>query len=349
MKRTVRWAVSTFGLLLRLYPRSFQAEFGREMQGVFTDAVDETHSQGQAALARLFARELTALPGSLLREHRDEFQKRRGEMSTMAGMESGDRVVSQAEKPVRPVHWGLALLAGLPFLLFAFKWYPSAFLQPFLYRLNFWTNERQLAARTEQILWLLTIIVLLAAIWKKFPRWSPTWIGCGMVGIFDLWVNWFPDDVISLIGVIAWLMLLVGLMVWFARHEPLSGVLLALPIVPMFLWLLALDGVMGSSYESVVYNLAGWLMFLAATLAVRRGNFWLGVGLAAGVTLLVGSIVSFGTTYMSNMPVELHPPAPTPGAWLSSSVGNVIWLAVFTLPVWVLLIRRLFRASLRHS
>jgi hypothetical protein len=70
----MRIAVRIYGLLLRLYPLSFQAEFGEEMEAVFAASVDEAAQEGPARMAATCLRELFALPGNVLREH---FQRSR--------------------------------------------------------------------------------------------------------------------------------------------------------------------------------------------------------------------------------------------------------------------------------
>jgi len=65
-KRLIR---RTFSALMRLYPQSFRAEFGEEMQAVFAAAIAKAAENGPVSLVTLCWRELSHLPVNLLREH----------------------------------------------------------------------------------------------------------------------------------------------------------------------------------------------------------------------------------------------------------------------------------------
>jgi hypothetical protein len=63
------WFIHLYRILLRLYPRRFNAEFGDEMEGVFADLVSETAAHSRRALFQLLWVELSHLPGEALRQH----------------------------------------------------------------------------------------------------------------------------------------------------------------------------------------------------------------------------------------------------------------------------------------
>lgn len=94
-----------YALLLRLYPRSFRAEFEEEVQAVFEDAVADAARRGGLLLAAVFLRELWDLPGALLREYRPG----PGAKEANTGAARGDRN--------KPDSWRDAVLIGLPHLL----------------------------------------------------------------------------------------------------------------------------------------------------------------------------------------------------------------------------------------
>ena len=62
--------VQIYHYLLRLYPAEFLAEFGQEMEAVFSEAITEAHEKGFGSVLILFLRELRDLPSSLWRELR---------------------------------------------------------------------------------------------------------------------------------------------------------------------------------------------------------------------------------------------------------------------------------------
>ena len=60
----VRLLSHLYAALLRLYPRSFRAEFGAEMRAVFAEAVVGAAGRGWASLVGLLLRELRDWPGA---------------------------------------------------------------------------------------------------------------------------------------------------------------------------------------------------------------------------------------------------------------------------------------------
>ena len=70
-----RLLVSLYGGLLRLYPRKFQQEFRKEMQGVFACSVKEALSTGILALLQVLFFEMLDFPVSLAIEHASQWRK----------------------------------------------------------------------------------------------------------------------------------------------------------------------------------------------------------------------------------------------------------------------------------
>jgi hypothetical protein len=70
-----------YRLLLYLYPRRFQAEFGREMAAVFAAGLAEAREVGWSRMAAVCLRELRDLPVSVAREHWRHLTMRSGTMT----------------------------------------------------------------------------------------------------------------------------------------------------------------------------------------------------------------------------------------------------------------------------
>jgi len=69
MSTVIRSITRAYGLLVRLYPRAFRAEFGEEMRAVFAEVVAEAAGYGRMALIGVSWRELRDCPRNLLSIH----------------------------------------------------------------------------------------------------------------------------------------------------------------------------------------------------------------------------------------------------------------------------------------
>ena len=74
MKQVLIWI---YARLLSLYPQQYQAEYGEELQAVFSLLVNETAQRGRFSVIRLGWCEMRDMPGALIREHRREKRKRK--------------------------------------------------------------------------------------------------------------------------------------------------------------------------------------------------------------------------------------------------------------------------------
>lgn len=350
---TPRLMTSLYIQLLRLFPHQYRLRFGEERLHVFRLAVEESSQHGTAALARFGLRELLDLPGSIMYEH---LRERRIDMSASLSGED------------KPSSWGWAIMGGLPFLLYAcMKYLPLLLLnwlgssiQPGSNRLSaglkgfpptWWALQRWAPASYwypprvfyQTISWLFTVLVLvmLLVAWRKgWPRWSGSWVGFGLIVLLEMLISFFPGDPESFITTIIWLCLYSAVIFLLARRDVLTGLLGVLPLTPMFLWTLSLDGVNRTYPEEYAYLAAGLLVCIAITLAVRRGSLKLTLGLMAGVLLILGLGISYGLVYRSSSPL---PAQPTIGRLLVSTSGNYIGLLIFSTPVWIILLWRYFR------
>ena len=80
-----------FDLLLRLYPRRFQEQFGEEMRSVFTGLIEQERPRGTMALLTVFLRELSTAPRSLAGAYRLNF------------LQGRRKAVGWAEGPAAPL------------------------------------------------------------------------------------------------------------------------------------------------------------------------------------------------------------------------------------------------------
>jgi hypothetical protein len=153
------WAHLTtriYRALLALYPPEFRAEFGEEMQDVFTAALTEARHRGGERPWRLFWREIRGWPGSVLWEH---LRARRRKMTSNGFVE---------EKPLPRIELLAALIIFLlPLLIPLF-----GILAETGSRLPRWVDISVL------VLFLGAMLLVLGwAIVKGVPRWSLSYLG----------------------------------------------------------------------------------------------------------------------------------------------------------------------------
>ena len=65
----VQWLIRIYVVMLRFYPRSFQAEFAEEMQAVFAQAAEEASARGGLAFGLFCLKELAGLPAAIGRAY----------------------------------------------------------------------------------------------------------------------------------------------------------------------------------------------------------------------------------------------------------------------------------------
>lgn len=164
MKRCAQILVRIYARMLALYPRRYRADYGEELQTVFSLVVNEAAQRGRLSVIRLGWRELRDLPAAVIREYRRERRKRKMETSTSA--QTG------AERS----SWG-ETLAGL---------WPFLFLGPVSVTMAYLTMPAWFQYSEEpkylSIVFVLSMLVGLGAGWAKgWPRWSYPYIGFAMV------------------------------------------------------------------------------------------------------------------------------------------------------------------------
>jgi len=163
MKRCAQILVRIYARLLSLYPRQYRADYGEELQTVFSLVVNEAAQQGRFSVIRLGWRELRDLPGAVIREYLREGRKRKMETSTITP--AGDGRSS----------WGETLAGLWPFLLG-----PVSVIVEYL-TMPAWFQYSE-TPKYLSIVFVLSMLVGLGVGWAKgWPRWSYPYLGFAMV------------------------------------------------------------------------------------------------------------------------------------------------------------------------
>lgn len=239
--------------------------------------------------------------------------------------------------------WAEPLLAGLPHLLFMLA-----------------SGGYALAARL--ILFLVSFGLIVAALVfagiQRWPRWSASWIGYGLVmaqltslgpgnryavtGQLASGIPFFWANLILVILVVA--AIVISLLL--ARRDRLSGLLMVLPAVPVLWSVLALDAVRagGTLPLSVAIGLVTAL--LAGGMS-RTKRLWGGVGITLAVNLLISLSVAYATTYHGSYRVVQPAAADMITAFASNLIASSV---LITGPVWGWeLLERIWRQLRAHT
>lgn len=266
----MRFVVSLYTWLLKLYPPRFRAEFGEEMRAVFAEAAAEARRTGMASIAVVCLRELKDLPTSLLREHWHEILK---------GIAMTDNH--------QPGSWSDAALAGLPHLLVV-----ALALLP----LGTFKN-----GTTVYPVWLPIlpgfIVAALAIAWRRgWPRWAASWyVYLGLLVIL------LPQ-----IALFAAPLILVGWLYWITGRDRIKGLLTATPLMLLF-WSPVLEFVEPAIHSAILMGMVLLAAVLAAAI-VRLNNARIGMWLVLDASLLIGLLAAYARTYRHNLPPEYSEP-----------------------------------------
>ena len=166
----VEWfATRMYQLMLACYPPGFRAEFGTEMEMVFSEALRGIQDSGKNSLWSLVWREFRYWPGSVIQEH---LQARRNTMT-----------VQDPFTPIRPAE----LLAALAIFLI-----PT--LAALLVTILGEAKLNQLPNWLDVLMVIFFLGSLLAsfgfAVIRGFPRWSPPYLGILVVAFLLLGPFW---------------------------------------------------------------------------------------------------------------------------------------------------------------
>mgnify|MGYP001826078910 CR=1 FL=1 len=149
MQQVLIWI---YARLLSLYPQQYQAEYGEELQAVFSLLVNETAQRGRFSVIRLGWCEMRDMPGALIREHRREKRKRKMEAKTSALL------------AFKPGSWREWLAAVALFLLLAL----TSLLSYLHIAWPLWVNWG---------LFLVPLLMFALGLIKGLPRWSLPYTG----------------------------------------------------------------------------------------------------------------------------------------------------------------------------
>ena len=75
------WAVRCYRLAMQVYPRSFRARFGREMEATFTASYVAARQRGSGAVALLYLRTVVEVVGCAAFEWAERLKLRRRRLS----------------------------------------------------------------------------------------------------------------------------------------------------------------------------------------------------------------------------------------------------------------------------
>ena len=166
----VHCLLQLYSAFLRLYPRSFHAEFANEMRDAFWQAADEASAQGILALGLFFLKELLSLPGSIVHV--------RSQMS-----QESKRAQTFNNTPVEQP-WKELLVALVVFIL------PAGMILTNPAPQEFSTMGPSAAA--------LFLVVMLVIGWLGgFPLWSIPYVGVVLAVAVYLYVFQWVVDLVS--------------------------------------------------------------------------------------------------------------------------------------------------------
>lgn len=181
MKRSIHILARVYALLLNLYPRAYQVEYGEELETVFNLAANEVAQRGGFSVIWMSLRELRDLPGAIILEHRRE--RRKQEMTTERG----------SLLNFEPGSWREAMAALAPFLLFGV--FPT-FLD-YLRLSTIGPKWLEIVLALSLLGSLLSLFVI--GVVKGFPRWFLPYVGLPLT-LFSVYI--FSDLVSSLRNVL---------------------------------------------------------------------------------------------------------------------------------------------------
>lgn len=181
MKKALIWC---YGVLLRVYPRSFRREFGEEILLAFGDVVDSAVAKNGWAVWRAFALEVRDFPLALVKAHLFAMQENLGGQ-IMFG--------SRSEKNWKIETKREAWIAALPPLIFGFGFALMAVIvrEP-------WQKVPSWRMGLGIGMLVLACLVLaggaLRALWGRIPKWGYSWIGYAYMGLVLFIKTWAEEQ-----------------------------------------------------------------------------------------------------------------------------------------------------------
>ena len=325
-----------YGLLLKLYPKTYREEYGDELQAVFNLSLGEALKMGRINLASLLLRELTGLPRAILYEHlRERRSKMTGKFASRFDFPQGSRT-----EP-----WVVLLPFALTYVLYRAMLFLNPSSMPFWVELvigltflgsifgMFIAGLRMGAPR-----WFLPYLGFVLSIINLFTYTAyvrPDWSGFPFLNQASRFVRGFVYQGTVWIGVIVLVILLVLFAASIPKFRPFyqrlrdDWTLLAFTIygVAPFAIILTFDDYQGEGLYVLIANsilaIGGW-SYLRTQIPWKRYVI-LFIGLALSM-----SVAAVGKWILYN-PI-LYTPAP--GLKFSEMMSTVtlwVWLALFML------------------
>lgn len=242
-------------------------------------------------------------------------------------------------KTKRGSTWSEAALVGLPHLLFA----PIAEISLIAYRLKL--EPVRIYEDAAMLAFAGLIVVTLIFAWRRrWPRWAASWIGYGLI---MTWIapfglgggytvtGWLASRMPTTLGDLfffAPIPFSLGVGFLLAGRDRLSGLLVALPAVPMC-WSWVDSEAAHSAIGLPLFIGAGLVTALAAAAIVRSGHKQVGIRLALLINLLTRVPFTYARLYHHDYLPPLLPPT-TLGAIAASIRDVVIGAILVTGPLW---------------
>ncbi len=360
MSTLARVIIGLYALLLRLYPRSFRTEFGKEMQTSFTDAVTEAAERGLGALVVVCLREFRDLPGALFREYRATMHNHHPELIDLGVSPKGTIMSDNSQNRERPASWAVTGAGMLPFLL----WGAFLILGEIPHE---WAVPDSLSRLRFHVWWGMVILPPLGVGigWvKNFPRWSYPYGGLALVfGLYTMFAATpglrffnYTFERNEALGLRAWIPLMVAIMIALLITRSSQ------PVIDLFsnglkdwtrftfalfgfmpLWVAIRFDEVDKLY-SLPFMVALTLVMTATALFYLRGTHHLQrvLALAVGIALAASVAVVAPRAYWSSL--EHFGPVNV----VSAIIAEIVIIAVMFSPALVSLLRRSVNAP-RHT
>jgi hypothetical protein len=275
--------ITIYRLLIHLYPRPFQEEFGAEMTAVFQEQMAEATAHGRIPLLQACWRELRDWPLHCVQVHWLMRQERLALATAM------------------PPSWWETAMAGFPYFLFALIVSSGALLFLFGQATGLFVS----LLFSYGFIFLL-LLVLIAAWWRGWPVWSAAWLG---FLFFTLLVLFLPGQLNDPLSRPAQMLVSeAGLpLIWMAvlyvllTRWPRSGLVAMLPAFGIT-WLLYLEFVPERASLVVAALTWVWLGIVAIMLLRWRHHDW-DVWLLYVAAMVTGVIYYFAGHFLSEVPL----------------------------------------------
>lgn len=302
-----------YALVLRLYPHGFRREYAEEMQAVFMEALENACDRGEFSSTRIILREFSELPANLCRQFWNNFYA----WILLPWQDQASLFANTGHQG----SWLGAGLAGIPHLLYALALYLPLLVTTLLALPDY-------HGPGLPMFWAIIAVMLLIARRLRWPDWSASWVGYGLVFLITQIGISFPGGPLAILAGFVWLLLAAFILLLLARRTWISSLLAFLPISPMWVWLTQRDSLSGSLEEAALYVSAGLMLSLAVFAIVRLGRWQTALLLILAVILATGMPGSIGS-----MQSEAN-----------NGLSNYFLVIILTAPLWLMALAKHFFA-----